>query len=763
MAESLPPHFLDTLESFPGQIQRIKDAFIHQNYQELVEHASTTINYVYEQNLLLLALLDIRSHGHTMNGQYNEAYADAQKMTKIVPTSTAGYTRVGHLLSMYGDQISSTVGANNEDHSNSNNNSNFRVSPPPQQQQQQDHHHQTNPQPLEVTNNIRSLEISRQGRRPHQTDRYSMEETSKDSERTRNGGEGVGIKILRINTTDPLRLFPDGITKRIITLLPQNDRLVCIQVSKLWQKEILGCAEAWKGLKLEFHGVNDTLSIRLLNFCCDHVENLYISHSTTEKIQYHILKALQKRSFGKIQSFSLFASKNGIQIMDHFTADITNALYSIRNTLTGLNINFSCDYDINPTITIATILDTCRNLTDLVYRNRNIKVSTFIGNLTTLDNHRHLVNLELNAETISKQNIESIIQICRQLRRINVGNYCGDKSVLDMFLTQTATPNLEILGINSYVTDGVPQLTEKEDSNWREIGLRVLWITQEFSDELSVSYETKIFQLMHRNMKTLETINVTLPKTTTHNIMNLFKSRKRPQDYSDLNFIKIKSLTFNSSPTVIYKFKMDKSIRKSITLKHLELDGLTYMSQLADILLKMPPLERLSVIGRQEESFFEPDPSNSRSLNILFARYSSFSLLKSLHLEQHRGVSDTTLITVAGTKSLKKITFAYLHYVSTNGIKDFFYKIGSQLTNISLESMDCITDDVLAVLGEQRKYLSSVNLKRLDHVTDQGIKTLIDKSHSRLETLGIYWCKKTTENCKVDPERKIKYISYLNY
>ncbi|KAI9265275.1 hypothetical protein BDA99DRAFT_508187, partial [Phascolomyces articulosus] len=52
-------------------------------------------------------------------------------MTNIVPTSTIGYARVGHLLSMHGHQISSTVGANDE-HS-SNNNSNFRVS---QQQQQ---------------------------------------------------------------------------------------------------------------------------------------------------------------------------------------------------------------------------------------------------------------------------------------------------------------------------------------------------------------------------------------------------------------------------------------------------------------------------------------------------------------------------------------------------------------------------------------------------------------------------------------------------
>ncbi|KAI9265217.1 hypothetical protein BDA99DRAFT_508063 [Phascolomyces articulosus] len=687
-----------------------------------------------------------------MNGQYNEAYADAQKMTNVAPASMIGYARVGHLLSMYGHQISSTVGADGDEHSSrSNNNRNFRASQ--QQQQRQQHHHKTNPQPIEETNNISSLEISRQGRKHYQTNQYSMEETNKDLERIGNGGGGVRTKLLRINTSDPLRSFPDGITKTIITLLPQNDRLVCIQVSKLWRKEILSCAEAWQSLLLGFYRVNNIPLIHLLHFLYDHVKTLRIGSRTTENIQSHIFKALQNGYFLNIQALSLYApEKTVIQNMDQYTADISNALYSIRNTLTRLNINFSRDYDINPTITIATILESCRNLADLIYHNTNTELSTFIGNLATLDNHRHLVSLELNAEAISKQDIESIIQICRQLRRINIGNYCGDIAVLDMFLTQTATSNLEILGINKYVIDGVPQLTEKEDSNWRETGLRVLWITQKFSDELSVSYETKIFQLMHQNRTTLEAVNVTLPRTTTTMNNEIFKL-----DHPDLNFEKIKSLTFYSSPNIMNRFQIYQSVRKSITLKHLELGGLPSTDKLADILLKKPPLERLSIIGRSEADEYL---TNSESLNKLFARYLSFSLLESLHLERQLKVSDVTLITVAGIKSLKKITFIDLPLVSTNDIKNFFYIIGYHLTNVSLENMTCITDDVLAVLGEQGNDLSSVTLENLDRVTDQGVKTLIDTSRLRLEMLRIRRCKKTTEDCKVDPQRKIKYIDY---
>ncbi|KAI9265257.1 hypothetical protein BDA99DRAFT_45965 [Phascolomyces articulosus] len=159
---------------------------------------------------------------------------------------------------------------------------------------------------MEETSNISSLEISRQERRRHQTDRYSMEETNKDLESIGNGGGGVRTNLLRINTSDPLRLFPDRITKTIITLLPQEDCLICIQVSKLWRKEILSCAKAWQSLTLGYSGVNDTPLIHLLHFLCDHVKNLRIGDVATEKIQYHILKMLQKQYFGKIQSFSLF-------------------------------------------------------------------------------------------------------------------------------------------------------------------------------------------------------------------------------------------------------------------------------------------------------------------------------------------------------------------------------------------------------------------------------------------------------------------------
>ncbi|KAI9268912.1 hypothetical protein BDA99DRAFT_502968 [Phascolomyces articulosus] len=117
MPTSLPPQFLEDLESFPTQIQHIQKAFRTQNFQQLVEYASKTINYIHEQNLLVLALLDIRSYAYSMNRQYSEAHADAQKMTQLAPMSASGYTRVGHLLLNYEQHIG-PIELNNYSHSN---------------------------------------------------------------------------------------------------------------------------------------------------------------------------------------------------------------------------------------------------------------------------------------------------------------------------------------------------------------------------------------------------------------------------------------------------------------------------------------------------------------------------------------------------------------------------------------------------------------------------------------------------------------------
>ncbi|KAI9255090.1 hypothetical protein BDA99DRAFT_540004 [Phascolomyces articulosus] len=278
-------------------------------YQSHVEYASTTINYVYEQNLLLV-LLDNRSYGYTMNSWYNEAYADAQKLTKIVPTSSSGYARFCKLL------------------------------------------------------------------------------------------------------------------------------------------------------------------------------------------------------------------------FSHITLPIPKARLDIRFWVDNGSI-----------VTIATILATCRKLTDLRYYIGDTKSSTFIGNLATLVNHHYLVNLDLTAKPLY---IESLIRLCLKLRKINIAKFCdADVWILDVFLTQAIkAPNLEILGIIEFSTSchSLPQLEGKKDNIKNGTGLRVLWISQKH-DELSDSYLTKVFQLMHQHRETLENVNMTLSGpmiTKTKNTHNFQTSHQYP---SSLEFL----------------------------------------------------------------------------------------------------------------------------------------------------------------------------------------------------------------------------------
>ncbi|KAI9255091.1 hypothetical protein BDA99DRAFT_517845 [Phascolomyces articulosus] len=743
MLAPLPPRFLDTFESLPGQIQRVNQAFKNNDYQEIVEYASITIDWVYDQKLLLLALLDMRAYAFTMNGQYNEAYADAQKMVEIAPMSESSYVRGGHLLMRYGQLIDRHQSSYSKDNNNTETSRQQQIVPNTEILSKIE-------EASEINHNKIASEVSQQQQEQHEQEQIEPRTIKIDKIK-----ESSKIELLPIKKIDPIQKFPDEVIINFLTLLPQNERLVYMQVSKIWRKRILDCADAWRDLSLGNKGANDFPLIRVANYLGDHVNHLRMNSDTHDSVRSPFIKSLQEGHFDRIQSLRLGIPPYGVRRMQEFVADVSIALYAIQNTLTHLDIDVQ---DNDNSITIGTILSACRNLTSLTYSTKN-ELLIHIGNFDTVYEHRYLVNLDLDAKLISRRAIDPIIRRCHRLRRINLTK-C-DISVLDI-LAQITTPYLEILGIHKDAKHYVPQLQAKKDI-WREIGLRNLYIFANSSRAGSPWDILRIIQLIYKNRTTLQTIHVEIPKAAQIEIELLYAR------YPDLNFWKIERMTYFGPQRLFDQFLL-QSIRDTSTLKILDLINLDNKDKLADTLITMSPLQQLNILGTSRgvvpAGIIGTRKSDSWLVK-LFTRYTQLSImshtLESFSLGSQYEISDATLEVLAQLKTLKKIKFSFLPNVSTNGIASFFNKVGRQLNEVHLDFMDCVEDNILAILCEQGNSLSVIDLQFLKNVSNQGIMNLVDKAPSSLTELKIEFCNNiTSKYCELLAKRTIKKV-YFGY
>ncbi|KAI9255054.1 hypothetical protein BDA99DRAFT_539973 [Phascolomyces articulosus] len=158
-----------------------------------------------------------------------------------------------------------------------------------------------------------------------------------------------------------------------------------------------------------------------LSFLRDHFnKNLKITSSTAESAtQFRILKSLQTCHFDNIQSLSviftlvikyfflfMMAPQNGVQNKDEqYAIDISKALHLIRNNLNCLDITFWDCID-SSIVTIAIILERCRNLTDLGHNKMSTKLSIFTGNIDELDNHNKFRIYQSIRDSVTLKDLE---------------------------------------------------------------------------------------------------------------------------------------------------------------------------------------------------------------------------------------------------------------------------------------------------------------------------------------------------------------------
>ncbi|KAG2225700.1 hypothetical protein INT45_012172 [Circinella minor] len=330
--------------------------------------------------------------------------------------------------------------------------------------------------------------------------------------------------------------------------------------------------------------------------------------------------------------------------------------------------------DSTSSVKLVDILLTCTNLVNLKFTT-TYPLTLLLGNFSTMEQHSSLIDLEIKSKAITGSDIGILLQRCEQLRRL-VLDTC-DESVFDVI--NRYTPNLEILAYNTNFD--IEQLQQSGSGNISEAELQNLYITH--------------------------------PDFTLNNIKNL---------------------TFWSC-TGAQQFIV-RSIRNTNTLRHLCVINVHDMDGLIETLMIMPPLLTLK--------FWDVNSITGRSSLIrLFERYAR--AVKKSHLTLNQAyfgfcdiISDEILSALTAINTLQKITFRQLINVSGGGINSMFDKLKSQLTYVSLENMNSITDDTIIVIGSLKK-LNYLNLSALDYVTDKGIYELLGRlSPMLLSTLHLF-------------------------
>ncbi|KAI9255071.1 hypothetical protein BDA99DRAFT_607018 [Phascolomyces articulosus] len=582
--------------------------------------------------------------------------------------------------------------------------------------------------------------------------------------------------------TDPFHILPFEITAYIITLLPQDARIECLQVSRIWYEYILSCAEAWRVLLLE-NSQKDLPLAHAASSLASFIRYLTISTTASDIVRATYIKLLQEGHFKKIQCLSITVYGPQYNSMGYLQGTLA-ALCQIGNTLTKLDINIVGD--VQNTVTVACILLSCKSLTDLVYSTEaslSIKADMF-RSLIKYGQHPSLVNLELSSPLIVGNDIGPIIQGCQALRRLVVDN-C-DVTVLEVMVSHS-TPNLELFSFNDKI-DG-PPLPKLQDNNEviynssnssdmenKKQGLRVLYTSY---GENAVSSEFFI-PLMYKHRDTLENVRGCLSSLSERQLQGIYAKFPR------FKLTNLKHLATWLEPG-IQEFMLYTAIRGANKLSSITAVGEHNLELVLSTLLdKKTPLTGLNLshiywssgvitglliqlfkkYAHAADSFFNHNLAPSKAIaattssTVLSKTASSLNWVKLRYCDLL--VTDEVLMSLTWIKSLHDIHIGGLTTISTNGIIQMFNRLGNQITRVFLHDMYLVNDRVIVALSNLDN-LSLVKLELLDEVTDQGIRTLIDikmNAPQKLKTLEVTECGMITEDCIKYARKKVKAVHY---
>ncbi|KAI8145607.1 hypothetical protein BJV82DRAFT_604334 [Fennellomyces sp. T-0311] len=266
--------YISLLSALSGLIQDLNTAIEGRDYRQTVRVATDVI-YQVRQSDLLLALLDVRAHAHSMQGQLYLAIGDSEEMIRYAPDSAAGYLRKGGLLSMYGQQDQA----------------------------------------------IKSYGIGLDSvpRETPDVDRLVIAMST--------------AMLLGEKKIDFITALPFEVISEILAPLSESAKIECLMVSKAWRERTLDCATAWNQLIVDEN--HDQLTSFVTNIA-PHVEFLTINTylETTRSIY---IKNLKEGQFKRLKSLTMTAMST--QNLLSYVGALSIGFWQTRSTLQILDLN----------------------------------------------------------------------------------------------------------------------------------------------------------------------------------------------------------------------------------------------------------------------------------------------------------------------------------------------------------------------------------------------------------------------------------------
>ncbi|KAI9494258.1 hypothetical protein BDB00DRAFT_787301 [Zychaea mexicana] len=345
----VPTPTLETFETFENLTKKINEAIATHEYLETVKHASAAID-----KTQVIALIDIRAYAYSLQGCYEAACIDAQRMIHLAPHLADGYMRLGHIHTMYGKQRSAIAAYN------------------------------------DGLENVAAAD-QKQGNEQLQAAKREAETISQK----------------RVNFVSKL---PLEIGTLIISLLPKNAIASCISVSRAWRQRALESAASWKILSVDEEHADRQLA-SVVGYTAHHVEHLTLNTSNTATRSKYF-ECMRDYKFKKLHS--LIMTARATANLRSYSFALATALWQLRPTLKYLD--FKSDSSTSA-ITLAEVLLACNNVTDLIFTT-NSSMSTMGCNFSDLEENYALSNLQLKSRLITGQDIQVLLQRCSHLRRL---------------------------------------------------------------------------------------------------------------------------------------------------------------------------------------------------------------------------------------------------------------------------------------------------------------------------------------------------------
>ncbi|KAI9259685.1 hypothetical protein BDA99DRAFT_513929, partial [Phascolomyces articulosus] len=649
-----------------------------------------------------MTVLDHRAYALGMQGKFEPAIKDAEKMISFGPTLDAGYIRLVHLFDMQGKQPD-------------------------------------------------AIKVYRQALKNVPNDNPAYELLVQ--------GEKKAIEKNE-QRIDPVSILPSQLDNIIFPLLKEYERAVLMDVSKEWRRRIINSHAAWEEI-VEFNPPNrDGIVARAMPYVGKHVEDLKINTGALHLV-YKYFDCMENGYLTNIKSLTLNYS-GGTMITTNAMMLWTNALWRTRHTLTTLDID-ACYFD-SP-IRLVDILTYSPNLKTFRFKTSRdfaylIKDIDLLGESTT----HGLIDLKLRTYNISGSDLKLLVERCPHLRRLSLKNcepevfdvVCDHCPNLEIFGFDPDVIIPELDELDNYGNDN-----DNDNSNDKlhSPGLKVLYTPSRGKCGVPAD---KLLRLLWKNQHSLKHIYINMSMTEDQKDNQEPHDNFRPSyQYQPNSFDQLEKFYYLGDIYRVAEPIFFQAMRPCLTYFHPM--GPSNIPALVDCLVSLPPVQKLEFTQFSPDANTDTE-SSIKSLVRLFKTYATTSLSESnkklemfSYLDSPLVMTDEVLDALAEVKTIKSIKFAsQTANVTQEGLKNFFTKVNkhAQLTEVYLIRTKAVDDEVLDAISEL-DWLHTLYCESLLSIKDEGVNFVVNKSKT-VTTFNILYCHKVTKALVDDVTKSYK-------